>query len=307
MKRYQACSRAVAIAVTIVALAVVAGCPPSQSPGNAVSEALPPESSAAEKSTIEQIGSTTLLPIATAWAQAYHQVAPDVEVNVAGGGSGTGIEALINGTTDIANASRPMKDSERQAAAEAGVHPVEHVVAYDGLSAIVHPSNPIASLSIQQLSDIYSGEITDWSELGVEGLGKIIVLGRDSSSGTYGSWEEMVVQAVDKNREYTVEMLQLQSNEAVKSQVASTPGAIGYVGLGYIDDSVRAVPIIPLEGGEPVAPSEETIADGSYPISRELYMYTNGEPQGIVKDYLEWGMSEAGQKLVAEVGFVPVK
>ena len=165
----------------------------------------------------------------------------------------------------------------------------------------------IRDSSLQQLSDIYSGEVSDWSELGVQGLGKIIVLGRDSSSGTYGSWEEMVVRVVDENREYTVEMLQLQSNEAVKSHVANTEAAIGYVGLGYLDDSVKAVPIVPSEGGEAVMPSKETVADGTYPISRELYMYTNGEPQGIVKDYLEWGMGEEGQKLVAEAGFVPVR
>ncbi len=305
MKQYKA-AIAASVLVFVLALMVLAGCPRSQSPGNAVSEVLPPQAGA-EKGTIEQIGSTTVLPIATAWARAYRQVAPEVEVNVAGGGSGTGIEALINGTVDIANASRPMKDTERRAAEAAGVHPVEHVVAYDGLSAIVHPNNPIASLSLQQLSDIYSGEVSDWSELGVQGLGKIIVLGRDSSSGTYGSWEEMVVRVVDENREYTVEMLQLQSNEAVKSHVANTEAAIGYVGLGYLDDSVKAVPIVPSEGGEAVMPSKETVADGTYPISRELYMYTNGEPQGIVKDYLEWGMGEEGQKLVAEAGFVPVR
>lgn len=300
-----------ALALALIAGLTVTGCPRRSAEEVAVGD-LPPEPAGEPagtdggSDTIQQIGSTTVLPIATAWAQAYAEVAPQVSVNVAGGGTGTGIEALINGTADIADASRAMKDSEREQALAAGVEPVEHIVAYDGIAAVVHPSNPVDQLTMQQLSDIYSGEITTWSEVGVDGLGDIVVVGRDASSGTYGSWEEMVVQAEDDGREYTTGMLQMQANEAVRSTIANTPAAIGYLGLGYLDDSVRAVPIVPLDGGGAVAPDEATVADGSYPISRELYMYTDGEPTGIIKAYLDWGMSEAGQKLVAREGFVPV-
>lgn len=303
-----------ALALTLVAgLVALTGCPSPPPPDEPVMvDDMPPEPpggpapGGGEGGTIEAIGSTTVLPIATAWAKAYAEVAPEVSVNVAGGGSGSGIEALINGTADIADASRGIKDSEIEQAQAAGVEPVEHTIAYDGIAAAVHPSNPVDHLTMQQLSDIYSGQVTQWSEVGVDGLGEITVVGRDASSGTYGSWEEMVVQAEDDTREYATGMLQMQSNEAVRSTVANTPGAIGYIGLGYVDDTVKAVPVAPEDGADAVAPSEATVADGSYPISRSLYMYTNGEPTGIIKAFLDWGMSADGQKLVAEEGFVPV-
>ncbi len=301
-----------ALALTLIATVVaLAGCPqpPVEEPPVIDMPREPTGERPAgggEGETIKLIGSTTVLPIATAWAKAYAEVAPDVSVNVAGGGSGSGIEALINGTADIGDASRAIKDSEMERARAAGVEPVEHVIAYDGIAAVVHPSNPASQLTLQQLSDIYSGQVTQWSEVGVDGVGEITVVGRDASSGTYGSWEELVVQAEDDTREYTVAMLQMQSNETVRSTVASTPGAIGYIGLGYLDDTVRTVPVVPLDGGDAVAPTEATVADGSYPISRELYMYTRGRPTGIIRAFLDWGMSEAGQKLVAEEGFVPV-
>lgn len=299
----------VALAVSVVALA---GCPQPQEDVGAIIEETPsepgPAEGAGEATTINQIGSTTVLPIAEKWAAAFHEANPNVKINVSGGGSGAGIEALINGTADIANSSRPIKAKEVEQAQAAGVNPVEHTVAHDGLAVVVHPSNPVEALSIEQISDIYVGNVTRWSELGVEGPRDIIAVSRDSSSGTYESFKEMVIQmhGKDQDRDYGATVLKQASNAAVKSTVASSPGAIGYIGLGYVDDSVKVIGIIGLNGGDPVTPSAETVKDKSYPIARALYMYTNGEPTGAIKDYLDWGLSPEGQKLVEEAGFIPV-
>ncbi|MGD9496775.1 MAG: phosphate ABC transporter substrate-binding protein [Armatimonadota bacterium] len=311
MKAYRI-SLGLIVSAAVMGLLSLSGCPQGQPTDQSVVTDIPVEAPDAampssEGGTIEQVGSTTILPIATAWAKAYKQVNPNVQVNVAGGGSGTGIAQLIDGTADIADASRAIKPEEKDKAAAAGVNPVELTIAYDGIAAIVHPDNPITELSIEQLSDIYSGRTTRWADLGVEGMGEIIVVGRDASSGTYGSWEEMVVQAPDDTREYAPEMQQMQSNEAVKAEVARNEAAIGYIGLGYVDESVKVVPVVPSGGGEAVIPTRETVFDQSYPVSRALYVYTNGEPQGIIKDYLDWCMGPEGQKIVEEEGFVPAK
>jgi phosphate transport system substrate-binding protein len=264
-----------------------------------------------EGGTIEIIGSTTVLPVATAWAEAYHEENPDVDLNVSGGGSGNGIKALIDGTADIADASRQIKPSEVELAEENGIDPVEHTVAYDGIAPIVHPDNPVESLTIQQLSDIYSGEVSQWSEVGVTGMANddIVVVSRDSASGTYESWKEMVIQmdGEAEDRDYSPAALKKGSNKDVRQTVADTSSAIGYIGLGYLDDSIKTVSVVPMDGGDAVAPTHENVQDGSYPVSRGLYMYTDGEPTGIVADFIDWGMSEEGQALVEEEGFVPVK
>lgn len=300
-----------AFAASLVALT---GCPPAdegpQEP--MMDEPLPPEpdgTAGGEEVTIENIGSTTVLPIAEAWAAAYHEAHPNVAINVSGGGSGNGIKALIDGTADLANSSRAIKDEEVQLAEQNGVHPVEHVVAYDGIAAVVHPDNPIESLTIAQLSDIYSGEITSWDELGVSGMGDIVVVSRDSASGTYESWKEMVIQmrGEAEDRDYAPAVLKKASNKDIRETVAQTPSAIGYIGLGYINDDVKPIDVVPMDGGDAVAPTSENVQSGEYPVSRELYMYTDGEPTGALKQYLNWGMSEEGQKLVEELGFVPVK
>ncbi len=290
------------------ATVALVGCPPAP-PSNDTGMIEPPDDqSGGATSTISQIGSTTVLPIADAWQQAFTAAHPDIQINVAGGGSGTGIKALTDGTTDIANASRAMKDEEIEQAQEKGVEPVEHVIAYDGIAAVVNTGVGVDSLSVEQLSDIFSGEVTNWSEIGGADV-EIIVIGRDSASGTYESWKEMVIQmdGEDKERDYTPEALKEQSNEGVRATVAKTEGAVGYVGLGYIDESVKVIAISPLGGGEAVVPTVESVKTGDYPISRELYMYTAGEPTGAVATYFEWGMGDEGQKLVEEASFVPVK
>ncbi len=295
------------VMIFVTGLVALTGCPNEQEEPEAMM-APADEAAGGESDTINQIGSTTVLPIAEKWAEAFHNAHPDVRINVSGGGSGAGIEALINGTADIANSSREITDKEIERARAAGITPVEHTVAYDGIAVVVHPSNPVEALSLEQISDIYVGNITKWSELGVEGMGDIVAVSRDSSSGTYESFKEMAVQihGRDKDRDYGPSVLKQASNEAVKSTVASGRGTIGYIGLGYVDESVKVVGIIGLEGGDPVMPGAATIKDKSYPIARALYMYTAGEPTGAVKSYLDWGLGPEGQKLAAAVGFIPV-
>ena len=296
----------------LTATGALVGCPPAPQDGDAgmaeppLDDITPPAGSGGEN-TIRQIGSTTVLPIADAWQKAFTAAHPDIQLNVAGGGSGAGIKALIDGNADIANASREMKEEEIKQAEEKGVEPIEHTVAYDGIAAIVNPDVTVDSLSVEQLSDIFSGEVTNWSEVGGADS-EILIIARDSASGTYESWKEMVVQldGRDRERDYAPEALNQQSNDAVRATVANTEGAIGYIGIGYIDDSVRVLSVSPIGGGEPVEPTVEAVKSGDYPISRGLYMYTNGEPTGALATYFEWGMGEEGQKLVAEAGFVPV-
>ncbi|MBN1458841.1 MAG: PstS family phosphate ABC transporter substrate-binding protein [Armatimonadetes bacterium] len=260
----------------------------------------------AAQNTIRQIGSTTLLPMAEKWQAAFNKKHPNVDIAVSGGGSGTGIKALIAGTAEIADASRPIKDSEVKQAKEGGINPVEHVVAYDGIAVIVHPSNPVKELSLQQISDIYVGKIRNWSEVGVRGMGEIQVVNRDSSSGTYEVFKEIVVQlhTSDTSRDFTPRALNQSSNQAVHALVARTKGAVGYVGLGYLDKQVKAVGVS--DGGKATAPSIATVRDGSYPISRKLFCYTNGQPSGTLKTYIDWIKGAEGQAIAKEVGFVPV-
>ncbi len=298
---------AVALMVAALALVALSGCPKQQT-----AEQMPPGEPVPgpEPTTkIVQIGSTTVLPIAEKWREAFNQTHPNVEIAVSGGGSGTGIEALIAGTCDIANSSRPMKDKEKEAAAAAGITPVEHVVAYDGIAVIVHPDNPLTNIDFQKLSDIYVGDITSWDAVGAKGLGDIQVVSRDSSSGTYEAFKEIVVtlHGKQKDRDYTSAALKEASNEAILKLVAQTKTAIGYVGLGYLDNTVKALAIVPLGGGQPVAPTVENVKSGTYPIARELYMYTKGEPTGVLAEYFNWALGSEGQAIVAELGFVPLK
>lgn len=298
---------AVALMVAALALVALSGCPKQQT-----AEQMPPGEPVPgpEPTTkIVQIGSTTVLPIAEKWREAFNQTHPNVEIAVSGGGSGTGIEALIAGTCDIANSSRPMKDKEKEAAAAAGITPVEHVVAYDGIAVIVHPDNPLTSIDFQKLSDIYVGDITSWDAVGAKGLGDIQVVSRDSSSGTYEAFKEIVVtlHGKQKDRDYTSAALKEASNEAILKLVAQTKTAIGYVGLGYVDNTVKALAVVPLGGGQPVAPTVENVKSGTYPIARELYMYTKGEPTGVLAEYFNWALGSEGQAIVAELGFVPLK
>ena len=244
-------------------------------------------------------GSDTLLNVASAWSEAFMDENGDVDVSVQGGGSGTGIAALINGTVDFATASREMKDEEKTELEGKGGSVAEHAVAIDGIAVVVNPANGVTGLTMAQLGEIFRGEKTNWKDFG--GADKpIVILSRDSSSGTYEYFKEEVVAADDENAEFAQSAKLLPSNQAIADEIASNEGAIGYIGLGYLTADVKVVPI------DGVLASIETAADGSYPISRYLYLYSNGEPEGVMAAFLEWVLGETGQQLVVDEGFVPL-
>jgi phosphate transport system substrate-binding protein len=244
-------------------------------------------------------GSDTIVNMGQAWAEEFGNVNPGVMISVKGGGSGTGIAALINGTVDFANASREMKAEEISQAKAAGVDPVETVIAKDGISIVVNPANQVADLTVEQLGKIYRGEITNWKDVG--GADKaIVLLSRDSSSGTYEFFKEAVV---GKDAEYAKAAKLLASNQAIVDEVKGNVAAIGYVGLGYAQNAGPAIKEVTVEG---VAPSVDSVLDASYPLSRDLYMYSNGKPAGVMQAYIEWILGADGQKIVADQGFVPL-
>jgi phosphate transport system substrate-binding protein len=261
-----------------------------------------------ESLTIQNKGSDTLVNLALAWAEEYRTVQPNVSIAVTGGGSGTGIAALINGTVDIANASRAMKDSEIEEARANGIEPIEFVVAIDALAVIVHPDNPVSELTIHQMAEIYTGRITNWSEVGGNDE-PIVLLSRETNSGTHVYFlEEVVREGNSENTDiFAPQTLLMPSSVGITSELRRNPRSIGYDGLGYVDPEHEKTIAVSLGDGSPfVRPSVETGADGSYPIARALYMYTAGEPTGVVKEYLDWIRGEEGQKLVIELGFVPL-
>ncbi len=258
--------------------------------------------------TIENSGSDTIVNLALAWAEAYQKVRPDIRVSVSGGGSGTGIAALINKTADIANASRKIKAEEQQNAEKNGVLPYEIEIARDAIGVIVNSRNPVQQLSLPQVSDIYSGKITNWKELGGDDR-PIVLLSRESNSGTHVYFLEEVVRlgsSKDKTL-FSQDTLLLPSSEGIIAEVRQNPNAIGYDGLGYITSDVKTLAIAPAADGEYVKPSVETVNNGKYPIARPLFMYTPGEPAGDVKTYLDWILSPDGQKIVGDLGFVPLQ
>lgn len=257
---------------------------------------------------IENKGSDTMVNLALAWAEQYQKERPEVALAVTGGGSGTGIAALINNSVDIANASRQIKKEEKADAEKNGVTPVEFIVARDAIGIIVSPDNPVSQLTRQQLSDIYSGKITNWKELGGEDR-PIVRLSRESNSGTHVYFLEQVVRLGDsKNKTlFSANTLLLPSSEVIINEVRQNPNAIGYDGLGYIPKDLKIIAVAKNPGDPYVLPSIETVNDKSYPIARDLYMYTPGEPTGAVKDYIDWILGEEAQKIVAAQGFVPIK
>lgn len=257
---------------------------------------------------LQNKGSDTLVNLALAWAERYRQLHPDVTIAVTGGGTGTGIAALINGTVDIANASRQMKADEIAAAQANGVEPVEFAVAIDALAIVVHPDNPVSQLTIDQLADIYTGRITNWREVGGNDA-PIILLSRESNSGTHVYFlEEVVRQGDGENKDiFAPQTLLMPSSVGITSEVRRNPNAIGYDGFGYVDAAhEKLIAIAPARDAAYVLPSVASGADGSYPIARALYMYTAGEPTGAIRDYLDWIMGDEGQAIVAELGFVPL-
>lgn len=261
-----------------------------------------------QRAVIQNRGSDTLLNVAQAWAEAYAAVNADVAVAVTGGGSGTGISAMINGTVDIANASRKMRDSEVELARENGVEPIEFIVGYDALAVYLHEDNPIEGLGLAQLKGIYGegGTITRWSDLGVSVPGcdsdEIVLVSRQNNSGTYVYFKETVL---GDDTEYKLGSRDMHGSKDVVDLVENTPCAIGYSGLAYATEHVGMPCVTVEEGGDCVEPTIATAVDGSYPIARPLMMYTAGQPQGAVKDYMDWILSSEGQCVILERGYAP--
>ncbi|MDP6988082.1 MAG: PstS family phosphate ABC transporter substrate-binding protein [Planctomycetota bacterium] len=264
----------------------------------------------ASRTVIQNKGSDTLLNVAQAWAEAYSTVNPECTVAVSGGGSGTGISAMINGTVDLANASRKMKERELAAAGENGVTPVEFVVGYDALAVYVHAANPIESITMEQLAGIYGdgGSLVRWSQLGVTipngGSDEIVRVSRQNNSGTFVYFREAVLGREGK---YKLGSLDMHGSKDVVDLVENTPGAIGYSGLAYATDHVKLVPVISADSGAPVTPSVDTAVDRTYPIARPLLMYTAGQPEGAVAEYLDWILSDDGQRIILAKGYAPVR
>lgn len=260
------------------------------------------------KRALQNKGSDTMVNLALAWAESYRQVAPELDIAVTGGGSGTGIAALINGTVDIANASRQMKEAEIESARANGIEPAEFTVAIDALAVVVHPDNPVDRLTIDQLADIFTGRITNWKELGGRDA-PIVLVSRETNSGTHVYFLEEVLRKGDDTSEdiFAPQTLLMPSSVGITSEIRRNPNAIGYDGLGYVDPAHEKIIAVAKEAGAPfVVPSVATGADGSYPIARELYMVTAGEPQGDIAAYLAWIAGPEGQKVVADLGFVPL-
>lgn len=234
------------------------------------------------------------------------EIHPSVRISVTGGGSGTGIAALINGTIQIANASREMSPEETALAQKNGISPVRFTVALDAIAVVENPGNPVNGLTIQQISDLYTGKVTRWNRVGGQDR-PVVLLSRESNSGTYVYFLEQVVRRGNpKGRElFSPETLLMPSSEGITAEVRQNPNAIGYDGLGYVTPDMKKVGIARSATSSFVLPSPQSVRDGSYPVSRPLYMYTAGEPQGEIKAYLDWVM-HGGQDLVKELGFVPL-
>ena len=260
------------------------------------------------RTLIQNKGSDTLVNVAQAWAEAYPEVNPDVAVAVSGGGSGTGIAAMINGTVDIANASRKMKDKEKALAEKNGQNPVEHVVGFDALAVFIHKDNPVKSMTLAQLKDIYTRKpkVKKWSDMGITVPGckdEIVVVSRQNNSGTYAYFKKTVLGKKGKYRQGTLDM---HGSKDVVDLVEKTPCAIGYSGLAYATDHLKMVCISKDGADECVTPSVATASDRSYPIARPLLMYTNGEPAGEIKNYLDWIKGDVGQCILKDKGYAPV-
>jgi phosphate transport system substrate-binding protein len=271
------------------------------------SESSSSSSSSGDIPIIENKGSDTIVNLALAWAEAYQGKQADVRISVTGGGSGTGLAALVNGTVDIANASRGIKAEEIEAVQANGAEPIEFVIARDAIAIIIHPDNPVDELTLQQLSDIYSGKISNWRDVGGEDR-PIVRLSRETNSGTHVYFLEEVLRLGEKGNAtlFSRDTLLLPSSEVISAEVRQNPNAIGYDGLGYVTEDMKVVAVARSVETGFIFPSAESVNSGKYPIARDLYMYTAGEPTGIVLEYLNWIFSAEAQQIVTDLGFVPV-
>jgi phosphate transport system substrate-binding protein len=282
----------------LAVLAVLAGC--SNSGGPETTSSSGGSSTANAKLTIK--GSDTMVQLAQAWAQEFMKAHPDISVTVTGGGSNTGIAALMNKGTDIADASRPMKDEEKAAAEKKGLEIKEFVVAQDALSIIVNPTNSVEELTLAQLKDIYQGKIKNWKEVGGPDA-NIVLNSRETSSGSYTFFLEHVL----KKEAFADNAMYQPATSQIVENVSQDKGGIGYVGLGYVNEKVKAVKVKKDDASPGVHGSPETVLDGTYPLARPLFQYLAGEPQGAAKTWLDWVKGKEGQAIVEKLGFVPVK
>lgn len=293
----------VGAALALAASLLQTGCTPDNT-----SETSRLGSSSGGKVTIQVKGSDTMVNLAQVWAEEYNKVDPNVSIEVSGGGTGVGFAALFKGTVDIANASRNAKPAEiEQAKKNTGKEPVEFVMGYDALAIYVHKDNPLDQITEEQLAEIYAegGKTTKWSQLGVKVPGRasdeIIRISRQSSSGTYELFRERVL----KNRDFQLGSRDMNGSKEVVDLVGSTPGAIGYSGMGYATPSIKMLKVA-AAGQQAYGPTAENTLNKTYPLARSLLIYTLGEPQGAIKKYIDWQRSEAGQKIVEKTGFVPL-
>jgi phosphate transport system substrate-binding protein len=261
-----------------------------------------------QQKTIKDIGSDTIVNLALAWAQAYGAERPEVNISVTGGGSGTGLAALVNGTADLANASRAITPEEVATAKTNGITPVQHVVARDAIAVLENPGNPVGQLTLPQLSALYTGQLTNWRQVGGQDR-PVVLLSRESNSGTHVYFLANVIRLGQSNNPalFSPDTLLLPSSEGISAEVRQNPNAIGYDGLGYVTLDMKTVAVAADSGKPFVLPSIQSVDDKSYPIARDLYIYSNGEPTGAIKAYLDWIMGTEGQKIVGQLGFVPVQ
>jgi phosphate transport system substrate-binding protein len=262
-----------------------------------------PDAGGANATELNVKGSDTMVNLCAAWTEAFMKANPGKSVSVTGGGSGTGIAALINGTTDIAASSRPMKESELKQVEAGGAAAVEHILGLDGLAICVHKDNPLSEIKFEDVTRIYLGEVSNWSEIGGSDA-NIVVLSRDSSSGTYGFFREHVLG----DKDYRKDALFMGSTAQIATELQRNAGGIGYLGLAYAEASdVKILPVVSPGGGATVTPTVETVQSGEYAVARPLYLYTRGVETGLAKEFLDFAASPEGQKIVLEVGYVPNK
>lgn len=268
---------------------------------------LTPAFAAKDKSSIQIKGSDTMVNLVQAWAEKYMEKNPKEFVAVTGGGSGTGFASLISGTCDIAMSSRNIKQKEIDLAKQRGINPLEIKVALDGLAVVVNPKNPVSKLTLEQLAQIFTGKITNWKELGGEER-KIVILSREVNSGTHVYFKEHVLRKNDPHsqEEFTPTALLLPSSQAIADEVAGNPAAIGYYGMGYISFKQKVIQVAGDTQSEYIAPTIENVVNGRYPISRPLFLYTNAQPKGLIKKFIDFCLSPEGQDIVLKTDFVPI-
>jgi len=260
------------------------------------------------KGSIQIKGSDTMVNLAQAWAEAFTKKYPNVNIAVTGGGSGTGIASMISGTCDIAISSRTMKEKEISQAKAKGVEPVEHIVARDGIAVVVHPSNPVKNLTIEELRAIFIGERKNWKEVGGKDA-KIVILSREVNSGTHVFFKEHILRrGIEKGpEEFAPTALLMPSSQAIADEVAQNSNAIGYYGMGYISPEQKVIAVSKDKALPYLEPTTEAVKKGEYPIARPLFIYTKGAPQGAIAAFMDFVFSQDGQKIVRDIDFVPIK